>query len=218
MKKITILTTLLFILNLSFAQELTIKYDISMESDDPAVQSQIGMLAGSTLNIYSKDDKSRVEMDMGGLMVTTTVMDTEKKKGVMIMDGIQGKQAATYDSSDEEGMDEEADLDIELLDETKEILGYTCKKAIIYTEDDQELIYWYTEEVQPKEGTLGKYIKKEVPGLALEFSMVQPQMTMVFTATEFKEKVKETKGMFDITIPEGYTEKSFEEMSNMSGQ
>jgi GLPGLI family protein len=219
MKIITLLTTFIFAFGFLFAQELTVKYEISMKSDDPDVQSQLGMMQGSTLQIFSKGNKSRTEMSMGGLMTTTTIVDSDKKKGVMIMDGMLGKQAATFDEGMNEKDDEaEEDFEIELVNETKVILGYTCKKAIIYTEEDVELVYWYTEEITPKDGSLGKYVKKEVPGLALEFSVEQPQMTMVFVATEFKEKVKETKGMFDIEVPEGYTEKTFEEISNMSGQ
>jgi GLPGLI family protein len=220
MKTITLLTSFIFTVGFLFAQEFSVKYEISMKSSDPAVQSQLGMMQGSTLQIYAKDKKSRTEMSMGGLMTTTTVLDGNKKKGVLIMDGMLGKQAATFDEEMNEEDEEvsEKDIEIEFVDETKIILGYKCKKAIIYTEEGMELVYWYTEEIDPTEGSLGKYVRKEVPGLALEFSVDQPQMTMVFTATEFKEKVKETKGMFDISIPEGYTEKSFEEISNMSGQ
>jgi len=218
MKIITLLTTFIFTVGFLFAQEITVKYDITMKSDDPEVQAQLGMMQGSTLQVFSKGNKSRTEMSMGGLMTTTTILDSDKKKGVLIMDGMLGKQASTFDEEMNETEDTDENLEVELVDETKEILGYTCKKAIIYTEDDVELVYWYTEDVVATDGSLNKYVKKEVPGFALEFSVEQPQMTMVFVATEFKQKVKETKGMFDIKIPEGYTEKSFEEMSNMSGQ
>src|SRR5690554_967484 len=218
MKIITLLTTFIFTVGFLFAQEITVKYDLTMKSDDPEVQAQLGMMQGSTLQVFSKGNKSRTEMSMGGLMTTTTILDSDKKKGVLIMDGMLGKQASTFDEEMNETEDTDENLEVELVDETKEILGYTCKKAIIYTEDDVELVYWYTEDVVATDGSLNKYVKKEVPGFALEFSVEQPQMTMVFVATEFKQKVKETKGMFDIKIPEGYTEKSFEEMSNMSGQ
>lgn len=219
MKIITLLTTFIFTVGFLFAQELTVKYEITMKSDDPDVQSQLGMMQGSTLQVFVKENMSRTEMSMGGLMTTTTVLDSDNNKGILIMDGMLGKQAATFDKDmAEETEESEVDYEVELVNETKEILGYTCKKAIIYTEDDLELIYWYTEEIEANENSLGKYVKKEIPGLALEFSLEQPQMTMTFVAVEFKEKVKETKGMFDLTIPEGYTEKSFEEISNMSGQ
>ena len=218
MKIITLLTTLIFTAGFLFSQELTVKYEITMKSDDPDVQSQLGMMQGSTLQIFTKGKKSRTEMNMGGLMTTTTILDSDKKKGVLIMDGMLGKQAATFDEDLAKKDEEEMDYEVELVDETKVILGYTCKKAIVYTEDDLEYIYWYTEEFDVKDGVLGKYVKKGIPGLVLEFSVEQPQMTMTFVAVEFKQKVKEMKGMFDVKIPEGYTEKSFEEISNMSGQ
>ena len=218
MRIFTLLTTFIFAFGFLFAQDLTVKYEISMTSDDADVQSQLGMMQGSTLKILTKGNKSRTEMSMGGLMTTTTILDSDKKKGVLIMDGMLGKQAATFDEDKAEKEEEDSNYEVELVDETKVILGYKCKKAIIYTEEDYELVYWYTEDIKSKDGSLGKYVKKEVPGFPLEFSIEQPQMTMTFVATEFSEKVKETKGMFDVKIPEGYTEKSFEEISNMSGQ
>jgi len=218
MKIITFLTTFIFTVGFLFSQELTLKYEISMQSDDPQIQSQLGMMQGSTLQVFTKDNKSRTEMSMGGLMTTTTILDSDAKKGVLLMDGMLGKQGATFEDKEETEENEDFEYEVELINETKEILGHTCKKAVIYTEEDMELIYWYTEDFDVKAGSLGKYVKDNVPGLALEFSVEQPQMTMTFTATEFKEKVKETKGMFDLEIPEGYTEKSFEEIQGMSGQ
>lgn len=218
MKIITLLTVFAFALSSTFAQEMTIKYDIEMSSDDPQLQSQLGMMEGSTLTMYAKDKKFRQEMNMGsGIMKTTTIMDSKSNKGVILMDGMMGKQASSFDLDEFKGEKNDTDLEVELVDETKEILGYTCKKAIIYTEADNELVYWYTEEIKPvQNATNAKYIQKGVPGMPLEFSITQPQMTMVFTATMVEEKVKE-ENVFDLTIPEGYTEKSYEEITNMSG-
>ncbi|PKR79740.1 hypothetical protein CW751_13525 [Brumimicrobium salinarum] len=219
MKILTLLATLLFTASTIIAQDLAVTYEITMHSDDPEVQAQMGMMQGSTLKLKSKDQKSRTEMNMGGLITTTNIVDNEKGKGVLLMDGMLGKQAAKFDEEDKDEVDaEEADIEVELIDESKEILGYTCKKAIIYTEDDVELVYWYTKEIQLGNDALSKYMKKGLPGLALEFSVDEGNMNMTFTATELKTKVKETKDMFSLKIPEGYSEKTMEEISKMSGQ
>jgi|SRR5690554_2092340 len=216
-KVVTLLTSFIFTVGFLFAQELSVKYEINMKSDDYDVQTQLGVMQGSTLQIFLKGNKSRTEMNMGGLMKTTTIFNEEQNKGVLIMDGMFGKQAATFDDKKNQETDS-LDLDIEWIDESKDILGYTCKKAVISTEENTELIYWYTEEIDPKANSLNNYVKKEIPGFVLKFSVHQPQMSMTFTATEIQEKVKETKGMFDVTIPEGYTEKSFKEIQEMTGQ
>lgn len=219
MKIITLLATLIFTVSISFSQELTVKYDISMESSDPTVQSQIGMMEGSTYTMYLKGDQSRIESNMGGgLMVNTTIIDTEKKKGLMLMNGMMGKLASSFDLDSLKALNKEPDFDVELVDETKEILGHTCKKAIIYGDNDLEFVYWYTEDFKPNEDILGTTIKKGIPGLPLAFSIEQPQITMKYTATDLQEKVKSPKEKFDLAIPEGYTEKSFDDIKKMLGQ
>jgi len=218
MKLFAFLTSLLFLATMSTAQtEATIEFKISMSTDDPEVEAQLAMMEGSTMKMYMKDGNMRQETSMGGFMKNTTISNSETKETLILIDGMMGKFAAKTKLEDTEEVDEtEADLDIELVDETKEITGYTCKKAIIYDAAGNESIFWYTEEIEvPENG--GKYMKEGIPGMALEFSIVQPQITMTFSATEFSKKVKNPKEKFDMTIPEGFTEKSFEDMQNMLG-
>lgn len=220
MKTAVLLFTFLFILTFSFAQELKLKYEINMKSDDPEMQMQLQMSEGSTLTIYSKDANSRVEMNMGGLMKTTTVLDMDKKKGLIIMDGMFGKQAATFAGGDfDKHTEQDDDVEIEFLNETKEILGYLCKKAIVSVEEeDAEVIFWYTEELDYSKAYLVDNSKYKIPGVALEYSIEQPEVTMKFTAVLLEKSVKNPKEIFSLEIPKGYTEKSFFEISNMSGQ
>ena len=219
MKLFTIITALLFSVTIATAQtEATIQYEIKIASDNPEMQSQLAMMEGSSMVMYLKDGNLRQEISMGGFIENTTISNGETKETLMLTDGMGGKYAAKMkvdeDDVNDEAVDEE--LDIELIDETKEIVGYTCKKAIIYDVAGGENIFWYTEEINAPENG-GKYMKKGIPGMALEFSIVQPQLTMTFSATEFSEKVKRPKEKFDMTIPEGYTEKSMKDFQNMLG-
>lgn len=218
MKIITLLTTLVLTASISFSQELTVKYDMTMESSNPEAQAQIGMMDGSTLAMYVKKNQSRVEANIGnGLMVTTTITDLEKKKGLTLMSGMMGKLASSFSTDSIKG-GEDPDFKIELVDETKKILGHTCKKAVMYGENDLEFVYWYTEDFKLNTDILGPSVKKGLPGLPLEFSIEQPQMTMKYIATDLEEKVKNPKEKFDLSVPEGYTEKSAEDMKKMLGQ
>merc|ERR1711916_85769 len=127
-----------------------------------------------------------------GLMVTTSIVDGETKKGVILMNGMMGKIASTFDADEE---DEEADE----------------------AADVAEMIYWYTEEIKAPEREQ-QYVNSQIPGMPLEFSIEQPQMTMTFKAVEYDDKVKKAKELFDTSIPEGYTEKSMEEIQQMTGR
>jgi len=98
-------------------------------------------------------------------------------------------------------------------------LGYTCKKAVVYVdEENAEVTFWYTEDVNVSEAYLVDNTKYGIPGIALEYAIEQPEMTMQFIATSFEKSIDNEKELFSLEIPEGYTEKSFEEISNMSGQ
>lgn len=219
MKFILFITSLLFLATTAVAQtEATIEYKIEMSTDNPEVEAQLAMMEGSTMKMYMKDGNVRNETSMGGFMKTTNITNAESKETLMLIDGMMGKYAAKMkmDDLEEDADDTEEELDIELVDETKEVAGYTCKKAIIYDAAGNENVFWYTEEIEaPKNG--GKYMKEGIPGMALEFSVVQPQISMTFTATEFSKKVKNPKEKFDMSIPEGFTEKSIDDLQKMMG-
>lgn len=216
MRKVSLLTVFVFAVSLVFGQELAAKYDVSLSSSSPEMQAQLGMLSGSTFEVASKGSMSRTVMNMGGMMTTTTIMDNDKKSGVMLMDGIMGKQATKLDGSNEKDA-EDIEIEVELVNETKTILGHKCKKAVAYIGEEVEMTYWYTEDIKVSKGALGQYEQKDVPGFPLEFVLKQPQMTMTFTATEVDTKLKKAKGLFDTSIPKGYTEVSMDQVRQLGG-
>jgi GLPGLI family protein len=215
MKTITLITALFVSVWSLVAQEGHIVYDIQYESDQPEIQAQIGMLAGSTMEVYFKDNLSKVVASMGSLITTTNITDNDSGESLMLMSGMMGKLAAKSNTKDEKE-EEEPEMSVELIDETKEILGYTCKKAILSTEEGIELEYWYTEEIKKPE-IKAQGFSDEVPGVALAFTINTPQMKMSYTAKEVATKIKKANKIFDMTIPEGYTEQSMEQLRNMMG-
>lgn len=200
----------------TFAQldEAHIVYDIKMESSEPEVEAQLAMLEGSKLEIMFKGHQARQMFSMGSMMTTTTITDSETGEALMLIDGMMGKFASRTTPDDIE--EPEEDVEVELIDETKTVAGYECKKAVLIDDDGNESTFWYTDEIL-KPQTDGKYFKGSIPGMPLEFTVVTPQITMTMTATELSEKVKKSKKQFDMEIPEGYQEKSIDELQNAMG-
>lgn len=97
----------------------------------------------------------------------------------------------------------------ELVDETKEMLGYTAKKLIMHRYDeegvDNPATCWYTTEIGPEYCLLLGSIK----GFPLVYTQEQGEgRSITFTATEIvKGKVKEV----DMLPPAGYKDASQEE-------
>lgn len=221
MKIIALMTTVVLAMGTLFAQEYTIRYDLTMESSEPEIQSQLGMMQGSTLTIYAKDKSSRVESDMGGMMMTTNIIDGKKGKGLMLMDGLIGKIAAKLDynalqKENDEAAEAMESQEIEFFDETKTIAGYTCKKAVVYGANDLETVYWYTEDIRTDKDAMGKHVNGKLPGVALEYTIVQPQISLHYLASEVKTSLDgDAKSLFSLKTPKGYTEQTLDEVQNL---
>ncbi len=197
--------------------EGNVKYSIEMSSTNPELEMQLAMMQGSTFELSFKDDLTRSEMNMGTIMKIVTITNAKSDGALMLMSGMMGNTAVKLSAEDlKKNTEESPEADVTLTDETKEIQGFSCKKAVVTDEEGTESVVWYTEEITVNK--LGQnYLNNKVPGFPLEFEMNQGEMKMSMTSTDFNKKLdkKKAKTMFDTTIPEGYTEMSPEQLSGM---
>ena len=223
MKKYLLSLVVIAISIVGYAQltEGKIHYEMTYSSDDPEMAAAAGMMAGSSMTMFMKDKFSRADLRMGSMMEMKTIINTETKDALMLMDiSMMGMKNATKFNLDEmeEEEEEEMDVDIQLLDETRTILGYTCKKALVEDEEGNEMIFWYCEDISfNTEGN--RYMRDDIPGQPLEFEIIADGMTISFKATSIDKSIssKDAKSIFNMDIPEGYEEKSMEEL-NAIGQ
>jgi len=206
---------------LSFGQvtEGNVNYAIEMKSDDPQMQAQFAMLAGSKMNMYFSPEFSRVEFNMGMIMNMITVTNNKENNAIMLMSGMMGNKAITMTSEDIEkasSPEEMPKVEITETGEKKEILGYACEKYILTMEDGIEVAYWTTNDIVASKNN-NRYMYEQVQGFPLEFEANTSGIIMSFTATEFNDslKGKKTKELFDMAIPEGYEEMSMEDLEKM---
>lgn len=200
-----------------------IAYTIAFSSDNPETQGMLGMMNGSTMNLYFNNLKSRSEFKMGGMITTTTIMDLETKKMLTLTSGMMGNNAiqgtipneSEMDSKDDENPSE--DFKITLTSETKKIIGLTAKKVIVTLEDGKTVDFWYTEEIGAHLKSQPMLAKNGIPGLLLEMVLNQSGMNISFTATSFENKLPKKNQLFNMEIPEGYTVKSAEDMMKFPG-
>jgi GLPGLI family protein len=202
----------------SFAQltEGHISYKIDMTSDNPDMQMAIGMMQGSTLDVYFKDKTTRAEMKMGALMNITTISNETSGDVLMLMSGMIGQNAikTTTEELEKENPDKPK-YEVELVNETKTIEGYICKKAVMTDEEGNESVFWYTEEINiSKKGQ--SYLNEEVPGFPMQYDMNNNGMKMTMTVSALEKKLdKKSASLFEMTIPEGYKEMTMEELKSM---
>ena len=203
---------------LSFAQltEGHISYKIDMTSDDPDMQMAIGMMQGSTLEVYFKDKTTRAEMKMGAIMNITTISNETSGDVLMLMCGMIGQNAIKTTTSElEKENTEKPKYDVQLVDETKTIEGYACKKAILTDEEGNESVFWYTEEIDiSKKGQ--SYLNEDVPGFPMQYDLNNNGMKMTMTVSQLEKKLdKKSVSLFEMAIPEGYKEMTMEDLKSM---
>ncbi|HIP31479.1 MAG TPA: hypothetical protein EYG86_01815 [Crocinitomicaceae bacterium] len=192
-----------------------IKYAIEMSSDNPEMQMQLAMMNGSTMEIYFQDKNSSSTMRMGSMMTINTIT-SESGDVLMLMGGMMGKKAikTTVDEmKGDEKVEEVEDIDVQFVKGSKTVAGYKCKKAIIETEEGDEVVFWYTEELKMGTDAQGN-LNGKIPGVALAFETNNNGMIMSFEATEVENKIKD-KSVFSLDIPEGYEEMTYEQLKGM---
>ena len=191
----------------SFSQlsEGHITYSIKINVTDPEMKMVAGMLDGSKMELYFSKNQTRSELNMGMIMNITTISDADKDSLVMLMGGMMGQNAlktSITEMTNKIGADSTSKL--KLLDETKKILDYNCKKAVLIDSAGNRSEFWYTNEIIVSK--LGQtYLNSEIPGFPMEFELNNNGVNMKLTATDFKKDISTSKHLFLLEIPSSYT-------------
>lgn len=196
-------------------KEGKITFEITLNNAEEMNDQMLAMMPKEMV-VYFKDGKSRGEMDMmGGKIVSIT--DSKAGETITCMD-IMGKKTAVKTTKEDAQKDKKdvGEYDVKITDETKDIAGYKCKKAIITFKDKEEKgstsEIWYTNELAASNSE--KYSWKGIDGFMMEFAVDQKGMGMKFSCTEVKKQVV-NEDLFK--IPEGYTVMTQEELMKQYG-
>lgn len=197
----------------SFAQgEHTIRFEGYTETTIPAKnkKKESKVTATKTLEsiIVSDGDTyySKTVLATYGLTIEYEITKDEttvkQTSGSGIVTVYQGKTEA-YQSQNKQ-----KNKQVEITDETMEISGYECTKAIITT-DDKTYDYWFTEDLDPIE-----YLEtnmEEINGVVLMTSNVLFENTnLVIKAVDVKEDVD--MDLYKIEIPDDIEIKPLDEL------
>lgn len=212
MKFIYSLVAILALTFAGFSQKgVYVKYETKIDASGEEGEMMAMMMNGSTMEVASNSEKTYVKTQMGTMMTMEMEMDIESNEMTMFMSGMMGNMAFQGNPDNMTDEDEENTPEIELVDETKEILGETCKKAIMKDDEGNTGVYWYLEDFNRPEGM--SQMPNDIPGLCLQFEVAMEGMTMKYTAIEFDDKVKMVN--YAVEIPEGVEVGSLEDMKMM---
>lgn len=189
-----------------FAQDFegTITYQMVYENLSPQIKPMAGMLPkSSTVNVKGELSKTTTPNAMGGEI--NVIINSATGETLTLMD-LVGQKYATKMTP--ENIKDEDKPEIEYTEETKEILGYMCKKAIAIDKKGNEIEVYYTEEIDVKVSSSVDGIK----GFPMQVIINQNMFTMTQTVTDIKKgKVKKIK----MDVPSDFTLKTIEELQKM---
>ena len=211
MKKIIILAALV-ISTFGFAQK-TISEGViittqTMSSPDEQVNMQLAMVGQTISTTWFKNDKSRSETSNPMQGNTVVVMDGATNKMLMMLDSpMMGKKYMLNDVKKSEG--KQKGFTVVASEETKEVLGYVCKKydvTMMQQGTEIKMAVYTTDKIIAKSQQAAKF-GDEMKGYPMLMEITMNQMgadiNMKMEVTDIKaEEVAEAK--FDMTPLEGY--------------
>lgn len=196
-----------------------IQYELNFDGND-----QAAMFSGSLLDIYFAPDNSKMVLNMmGGMIKMDMRMNVKDKKGIVLMDMMGNQKYKTLDADDMDNTDTEGNTempDIKYLKEYKEIAGYKCQKALLSVKDQPEpMVIYFTDKIEMPKG-FEQYTKQlnmsGVKGFPMAMEVNTPEMKVNITAKAV-DLNKQSKKIFEVKAPEGYTEMTEEDLKGMGG-
>ena len=206
------LTTLsfLYIFGLSVIAQKNegyLEYVIDVQAIDTSLKArqQVGLLRNSSMKVFFMKDKSRLDFKMGEMYDITAIVDWKTNRSLSLFTTPKGKFATKMEAKQYKTSQPTPDttMRIELTNETKKILNYTCKKAVLRS-NNAEFIYWYTNEfsIDLKGQSL---VNSSIPGFPLEFQTIKDGILMNFKVSNLIFKIENKNILFSTVIPAGYT-------------
>lgn len=211
MKVLPLLTTALLIVSCAGTKgtsknsfEGKVTYTMTYDEVPEMMEPYMDMLPSQSVT-YIGSDFTRVEQDMG-MGMSQVIITTTDGESVMLLDMMGQKIMVKMPDEVVESSEEPT---VSVTEETEEIAGYPCKKAVITPAEGDEIEIWYTDEIPNTNSQFA-----ELSGMPMRYTINQNDMVITMTVTEV-EPMKIGKVYSE--IPEGYTEMSMDELQNMGG-
>ncbi len=193
-----------------------ITYSLSYEGDiDPATLAQIP----KEMSTMISGNKSKTVNNNSGFNMII-IKDGDKKLIITLMDiSMISKKIMVKSTSDDikKELDKQPVPTIKLIDETKDIAGYKCKKGEMITKDEEgkeiTSVFYYTEDLETGDKNFDTPFR-DVKGTLMEFEQSAGKYTVKSTVSKVKkQKISDN----EFLIPSGYEEMTQEQLQNMFG-
>lgn len=171
------------------------------------------MMLPSKMILYFKDGKVQSEIGTGAIFKTIIVTDKATESGFQLLKIVNKKYILKLDSAgiQQNAYDIFKEVKVTATNETKEIAGYVCKKALVETGTGKKFEVFYCPNLGPKAANwFNPY--KEIDGMIMEYHYKQYNLDMKFVAV--KVTADPVKDEFFVE-PKGYEPITKEKMAEI---
>ncbi len=177
-----LLIPLFFFTDYSYAQqrvvaECTVTYQISLE--EPNLNKDVEkVLQQSSKTVYIKGNDSRVDLNSPSLL-QSIIYDKSNGSAVILREFGNNKFLTRMSSTEWRLANKQYDgMTIHFVNESKTILGYECKKAVLNLKDSSIYNIYYATAIAPSVREF-EFQFKDVPGFVLEFDVKEQSTSIV---------------------------------------
>jgi len=196
--------------------EGVIEFDITYPNNEAG--ELLAAFLPDEMTLKFKDDKTVGTFSAGmGVFKATMISDPATKTVHQLFKVLKEKYVHEFDSSQINTLFTElSESKIKFVDETKEIAGYKCKKAIVTFKDNikEEFSVYYTDDIDIKNSNWFTPFH-EIDGVLLEYQVRKYNYEMRLVAKEVKSEEIDDSA-FD--VPEGYLNVGASEMERILEQ
>lgn len=205
MKRLSLILLILFGTTTLFAQSFEGVIEVEITYEDLSVEMKpYASMLPSTMTTHVKGNISKT-VTPSSMGETTVIADSETGEILTLQDMMGNKIAVRTNTND---VEKEEEPEVQFSDETKEILGYKCKKAY-FENEGAEMTIFYTEELP---NLVSEAALKQIKGYPMQSILVTEQFTQTSTVKSIKEeKVKKIK----MEVPADFNEMTLEEIKKM---
>lgn len=193
--------------------EGVITYNITFPSSNLQAEQLAMFPKTMILSVKGTNTRNESSSAMGNIV---EIIHYDKKEIVNLLD-VMGKKLAIRKTLGEinQDYDKEPKPTVQITNETKDIAGYKCKKAIVTVEKNENKTsfeIWYTNELGGREMNFGNPVYRDIDGMMMEFSMQERNFTMKYSAVTVEKKTL-SDNIFE--IPPDYKLTTQEELKSM---
>ena len=157
--------------------ECTVTYQISLEDSNLNKDVKLALQNSSKI-VYIKGNDSRVDLNSPSLL-QSVIYDKTNGSAVILREFGSNKFMTKLTSNEWRLANKQYDgLTIHFVNESKTILGYECKKAVLILKDSSVFNIYYATTIAPSVREF-EYQFKDVPGFVLEFDVKEQGASIV---------------------------------------